>query len=500
MKPALQLRMSQSLTLTPQLRQAIKLLTLSAQELEAEVQEALESNPLLDLETDDNDPRNGPEIEPAHPLSLTSNEQAANLEVNESRNNESAIDIREETASSETADGDEAADFDTDFSLDWQHSGDGHGGSDDEDDARESARIAHASLHEYLLWQWQLCRHDERSKRIGEIIIDAMDDDGYLRESAENLASVLGEPLASHESIEIVRRQIGLLDPPGCASRTLSECLLLQMTDLRAECAEFARTLVRHHLESLGRAGVDRLAQKLGVSEELFSSAVRLIRTLRPKPGAIFDSAPTEYVVPDVYVRKLKNVWEVHLNRDCLPKLKLNDYYQGLIRNSSRDTAGYLKGRLQEARWLMKSLEQREDTVLRVAKSIVARQVDFFERGNVAMKPLVLRQIAEEVELHESTISRVTTRKYMHTPRGVFEFKHFFSSSLATEDGGNTSSTAIQAMIRGMIDEETPHKPMSDNTIADLLKEQGFLVARRTVAKYREGMGIASSTDRVRLK
>lgn len=477
MKPALQLRINQQLALTPQLQQAIRLLQLSSIELEVELREALESNPLLELEESDGGDGEAPP--------QADGEGAAEL----------ASDGASATAASEEPCYDEPMDFELerrDYGTPAPEDADGFEAQDSEPE----------DLRDHLLWQLNLTSLSPRDRAIGVTIIEAIDDDGYLHEDDQTLQSNLaGLYRVDAEEIEAVRHRIQRFDPIGVGSRTLSECLRVQLDACAPETPGWsvARALAAEHLEALARNDRTRLCRQLHADAQALDAAIALIRSLDPKPGAQIGAGKTEYVAPDAYAFKHNGRWSVGLSPNCQPKLAINQQYAALIARARRDDAAYLRGQLQEARWLIKSLETRADTVLKVASAIVRAQSAFLEFGPEAMRPLVLRDIAEEIGMHESTVSRVTTRKYLHTPRGTFEFKYFFSSGVATVDGGAASATAIQAMIRKLIGEETPARPLSDQTLAAELNRRGIEVARRTVAKYREALHIPSSNERSRL-
>lgn len=468
MKPALQFRLSQSLALTPQLQQAIRLLQLSQMELELELNTALESNPLLEMEPD-----TGDEADHDNP--------------------EEAIESSDDASSDN--------DYEND-PLDLDLARGESRGTPLDDDGFEPQDAATQDLRDHLLWQLNLTPMPARDRAIAAAIIEAVDDDGYLAEDVDSIRAALA-PLhaVSAEEVEALRRRVQHFDPVGVASRSLKECLAVQLEILDDDTPgiDLARLLVDEHLEALARQDRARLCQRLVVEAEAFDVALALIRSLAPKPGANFSDIDAEYVAPDVYVRKISGRWQVTLAAGCQPRLGINEHYAGLIAKAAREDAIYLKGQLQEARWLIKSLKTRTETILKVATSIVRAQEAFLEFGPEAMRPLVLKDVAEEIGMHESTISRVTTRKYLHTPRGTFEFKYFFSSGVTTVDGGAASATAIQAMIRKLIDEEQPARPISDQGLTTELNRRGINVARRTVAKYREAMNIPSSNERNRL-
>lgn len=468
MKPALQLRLGQSLALTPQLQQAIRLLQLSRLELELELNTALESNPLLDME--DGDSEEGDDLDAATSESET--EPVA-----------------------DTADSDEQP-------LDLELDRSDYRGTALDEDGMEQQDAEIEDLRDHLLWQLNLTSLSARDRAIGATIIEAIDDDGYLGETDEVIRDTLASLYTiSLDEIEPVRHRVQQFDPVGVASRNLRECLAVQLHVFGTETPglALAQLLVAEHLEALAKQDRARLCQRLHVDDAEFEIALALIRSLVPKPGSGYSNATAEYVAPDAYARKVGGRWQVALAPGCQPRLGINEHYASLIAKARRDDASYLKGQLQEARWLIKSLKTRAETMLKVAASIVRAQEAFLEFGAEAMRPLVLKDVAEEIGMHESTISRVTTRKFLHTPRGTFEFKYFFSSGVTTVDGGNASATAIQAMIKKLIGEEKSARPLSDQVLAVELNRRGINVARRTVAKYREALNIPSSNDRSRL-
>lgn len=479
MKPSLQLRVSQSLTLTPQLRQAIKLLTLSTIELQTELAQVLESNPMLEME----DPAPATSADSEVPdWEQGQREDPGNAEGEAAHEAMESLDL-------------DPVDSPFDI-LDPAYSGTRQ--DDDEDFSAEARAAEPQGLIDHLLWQIHLSALSPRDRAMAIAIVESLNEDGYLTEPNASIVAAVAPAPVSEAEVEAMRHFVQQLEPPGVASRDLRECLLAQLKLREHPQLELARRIVANHLELLARNDRVRLARELKAGEAELEQAIHLIRHLEPKPGRLYAVQAAEHVVPDVYVVKRAGRWQVLVNHDAAPRLRVNGLYADLLRHCKRDEGAALRGQLQEARWLLKSLEQRERTVQRVAEVIVERQQDFLEYGQERMKPLVLREVAEEIGMHESTVSRVTTRKYMHTPRGTLEFKYFFSSHVATKDGGEASSTAIQAMIRKLIEEEQPHKPLSDSALATLLKQRGILVARRTVAKYREGMRIPASHERVR--
>ena len=485
MKPALHLRLNQQLALTPQLQQAIRLLQLSSIELETELREALESNPLLEM---------GDEV--------TESEAAAEPDPAESyAPAPTTVDTRSEPVQENASDYDSATTYDSDPDFGLEHTTYGTATSE-HGDSMESQDEDTEDLRDHLLWQLNLTPFSPRDRAIGATIIESINDDGYLTESAEALQESLAALYRVNlDEIESVRHRIQQFDPLSVGSRNLSECLRVQLDAFDPDTAghALAHSLVSQHLEALAKNDREKLCRQLRASTDELDVAIALIRSLDPKPGSRFSTHSTEYATPDAYVTKSQGGWTVNLSAHLQPKLGINQHYASLIARAQRDDANYLRGHLQEARWLIKSLQTRAETVLKVANAIVRAQCSFLEYGPEAMRPLVLKDIAEEIGMHESTISRVTTRKYLHTPRGTYEFKYFFSSHVGTADGGTASATAIHAMIRKLVDEESSSKPLSDQALTAELNKRGINVARRTVAKYREAMHIPSSNDRSRL-
>jgi RNA polymerase sigma-54 factor len=493
MKQSIQLRLGQNLTMTPQLQQAIRLLQLSSLELSAEIQEALESNPMLEVEEAG---------ESEQRAENTSDKQLdeANAQAENSAA-ETDVDLQSPSEFPDELPVDTAWD---DIYEPTLYQGSAPADADFSNREFDAGAQTSESLHEHLTWQMSMTPFSDDDVQIATTIIDAINEDGYLDSTIEELLESLKPELPELEAdeIEAVLRQIQNFDPPGVAARDLRECLLLQLTQLDPETPWLneAKQLVNEHLDLLAGHDYAQVIRRMKLNEEQLQSVVHLIRSLNPRPGGQISNARTEYIVPDVYVRKIKGVWKVELNPDSAPKLRINSTYAAMIRraDNSKDNT-FLKDNLQEARWLLKSLQSRNETLLKVATCIVERQRGFLEHGEEAMKALVLHDIAEAVGMHESTISRVTTRKYMHTPRGIYELKYFFSSHVSTSNGGECSSTAIRALIKKLIASEEPRKPLSDSKIADQLSQQGINVARRTVAKYREAMSIPPSNERKRL-
>ncbi len=493
MKQSIQLRLSQHLTMTPQLQQAIKLLQLSTLDLQKEIQEALETNLMLE-EGDEN------ERFASHASGET---EAAPIEESEgaSEQVESKIDREIQAESSEMP-----AELPVD--TQWTDVYDSylpttaHGADDGSDFDPFAQQSRPQTLQDHLIWQLNLSRLNERDLMIAQAVIDSIDSDGYLRSDIDELLATLDQADISPEEAETMVHWIQSLDPPGVGARSLQECLLIQLRQLPSDTPFRAAAIAvcGDGFDHLPRKDLAALARQFKRSEEDLTGALELIRRLNPKPGGLIEEAPSEYVVPDIFVRKREDRWHVELNPDSTPKLRVNADYASLIRRADQSAdATTLKSHLQEARWFIKSLASRNDTVLRVGAKIVEMQQEFFEYGDEKMRPMVLRDIAEALQLHESTVSRVTTQKFMHTPRGTFEFKYFFSSHVNTASGGECSSTAIRALIRKLIAGESARKPLSDSRIAGELADQGINVARRTVAKYREAMGIPPSNERKRL-
>lgn len=508
MKQSLQLRLGQHLTMTPQLQQAIRLLQLSTLDLQAEIQEALESNPLLEVneEGDANNATEGDWEDKAGERVNGSEVSSGDFEGDEA--GEAASASQSQDSSVDMQDPSMPEDLPVDSNWDdiyesVQPVTSASAPAADDYRSYENQSGGEESLQQHLLWQMNLTPFSDTDRDIAEAIIDSVNDDGYLSTPLEEIMQGLdlGEDVGLEE-MEAVLHQVQNFDPVGVAARDLRECLLLQLNQLDAARPDVADALVLvdKYLDLLGNRDYNQLMRRMKLSREALQQAIAVVQSVNPRPGGAIASAPAEYIVPDVIVKKNKGKWRVELNFEAVPQLKVNAQYAGLIRraDSSADNT-YLRNQLQEARWFIKSLASRNETLLKVATAIVERQRGFLEHGEEAMKALVLNDIAEELEMHESTISRVTTRKYMHTPRGIFELKYFFSSHVSTATGGACSSTAIRALIKKLIAAENAAKPLSDSKIAKILEGEGINVARRTVAKYREAMSIPPSNERKRL-
>ncbi|MEQ4532704.1 MAG: RNA polymerase factor sigma-54 [Mixta sp.] len=476
MKQGLQLRLSQQLAMTPQLQQAIRLLQLSTLELQQEIQLALESNPLLE-QTD-------------------IHEEVDSREYSESE----TLDTREAL---------EQKDMPDELPLDatWDEiytagtpSGTGNDYRDDELPVYQGETTQ--SLQDYLMWQVELTPFTDTDRAIATSIVDAIDDTGYLTVTLDEIRDSIGNEDLALDEVEAVLKRIQRFDPIGVGARDLRDCLLVQLsqysraTPLLAE----AQLIVDQHLDLLANHDFRSLMRVTRLKEEVLKGAMALIQSLDPRPGQSINTSEPEYVIPDVLVRKIGNRWTVELNGDSVPRLKINQQYAALGSSTRNESdSQFIRTNLQDAKWLIKSLESRNDTLLKVTRCIVEQQQAFFEQGEEFMRPMVLADIAQAVDMHESTISRVTTQKYLHSPRGIFELKYFFSSHVNTEGGGEASSTAIRALVKKLISAENPAKPLSDSKLTSMLSEQGIMVARRTVAKYRESLSIPPSNQRKQL-
>lgn len=465
MKHSLQLRLSQHLTLTPQLQQSIRLLQLSTLELNQEIERLLQDNPLLERE----------DVEPPPPPPRDSTEQTVAGESSATPEAEAV------------APGEDAGAFDAMDGVSYGGSG------DTEDDDFSPLAEQPASLRAHLAAQLSLLHLSDRDKQLVSMLIDSLDDGGYLPQTLEEIAAMLPPELeVEPEELSTALQHLQHMEPTGIGARSLAECLGLQLAALPADtpCRDQALEIVRHHLDALATRDFARLKRVLKCDDACLRTVQKLIVSLNPKPGRDFSVEETRFVIADVIVRKIKGVWVAALNPDAMPKLKVNRLYADILQRNRGGNSQQISAQLQEAKWLIKNVQQRFETILRVSQAIVDRQRNFLEHGEVAMRPLVLREIADTLSLHESTVSRVTTQKFMHTPRGIFELKYFFGSHVATEAGGSASSTAIRALIKQLVNAENTRAPLSDGQISELLGQQGIVVARRTIAKYRESMQI----------
>lgn len=456
MKPSLQLNIGQSLTLTPQLQQAIRMLQLSTIDLQQEIQQAVEGNPMLEAT-----PR-----EEKVPETKTTSEEYPDFQWSQLYNTSN-----------------KSSNFnDSEFNF-------------------ENQTTTTKNLRDHLLWQLELTPVSEIDHNIAMTIIDAINDDGFLTQTIEELYNSLKNPnyALDLDEVEMVRHRILRFDPVGCGAVNLAETLLIQLEQLPKghPDTELAKRLLQNDLTLLAQHNYKLLMKNYHVDDLTLDRALQIIQRLNPKPGSIIEQNNTEYIIPDLIVKKKSEGWVVSLNQACLPRLSINKFYSSMIQRANNSTDNqFLKNNLQEARWFLKSIQSRQETLLKVGRCIVDYQAEFFEFGDEAMKPLILNDVAQALDMHESTISRVTTQKFIHTPRGVFELKYFFSSHVGTDKGGECSSTAIRALIKKLIAAENRKKPLSDNKIALLIGEQGIQIARRTVAKYREALGILSSSER----
>jgi len=478
MKQTLQLKLSQHLALTPQLQQSIRLLQLSTLELNQEIEQFLQDNPLLEREEGSEDIQ----------MTALAGELPGNAPAQES--------APQDAPAADTAIDQIPA---SDDELGWGvELGSSSGTPRDENDDSDFGDIqaAAASLRDHLLGQLALLPLSDRDRAMVAFLIEALDDDGYLAHPLPDLIEVLPDELGEDpeellEELQIALRHLQNFDPPGIGALTPAECLALQLEPTDAcPVRDLALGILKKHLALLANRDFVRIRKALGCDEDTLREAHALVRSLNPRPGAQFAALDTRYVVPDVVVKKSRGRWVATLNREAMPRLRINRLYAQILQGNRNGSSASLAGQLQEAKWLIKNVQQRFDTILRVSQAIVDRQRQFFDHGEVAMRPLTLREIADTVELHESTISRVTTQKYIASPRGIYELKYFFGSHVATDSGGAASSTAIRALIKQLVSAEDGHKPLSDARIAEILGEQGIVVARRTVAKYRESLSI----------
>ncbi|EGZ2536390.1 RNA polymerase factor sigma-54 [Escherichia coli] len=476
MKQGLQLRLSQQLAMTPQLQQAIRLLQLSTLELQQELQQALESNPLLEQ--------------------IDTHEEIDTRETQDSETLDTADALEQKEMPEELP---LDASWDTIYTAGTPS---GTSGDYIDDELPVYQGETTQTLQDYLMWQVELTPFSDTDRAIATSIVDAVDDTGYLTVPLEDILESMGDEEIDIDEVEAVLKRIQRFDPVGVAAKDLRDCLLIQLSqfDKTTPWLEEARLIISDHLDLLANHDFRTLMRVTRLKEDVLKEAVNLIQSLDPRPGQSSQTGEPEYVIPDVLVRKHNGHWTVELNSDSIPRLQINQHYASMCNNARNDgDSQFIRSNLQDAKWLIKSLESRNDTLLRVSRCIVEQQQAFFEQGEEYMKPMVLADIAQAVEMHESTISRVTTQKYLHSPRGIFELKYFFSSHVNTEGGGEASSTAIRALVKKLIAAENPAKPLSDSKLTSLLSEQGIMVARRTVAKYRESLSIPPSNQRKQL-
>ena len=476
MKQGLQLRLSQQLAMTPQLQQAIRLLQLSTLELQQELQQALESNPLLEQ--------------------IDTHEEIDTRETQDSETLDTADALEQKEMPEELP---LDASWDTIYTAGTPS---GTSGDYIDDELPVYQGETTQTLQDYLMWQVELTPFSDTDRAIATSIVDAVDDTGYLTVPLEDILESMGDEEIDIDEVEAVLKRIQRFDPVGVAAKDLRDCLLIQLSqfDKTTPWLEEARLIISDHLDLLANHDFRTLMRVTRLKEDVLKEAVNLIQSLDPRPGQSIQTGEPEYVIPDVLVRKHNGHWTVELNSDSIPRLQINQHYASMCNNARNDgDSQFIRSNLQDAKWLIKSLESRNDTLLRVSRCIVEQPQAFFEQGEEYMKPMVLADIAQAVEMHESTISRVTTQKYLHSPRGIFELKYFFSSHVNTEGGGEASSTAIRALVKKLIAAENPAKPLSDSKLTSLLSEQGIMVARRTVAKYRESLSIPPSNQRKQL-
>ncbi|KZN37313.1 RNA polymerase factor sigma-54 [Pseudoalteromonas luteoviolacea CPMOR-2] len=498
MRQSLQLRMGQQLTMTPQLQQAIRLLQLSTLDLQQEIQEALDSNPLLEVEENEAE---------SFENSLNKTAEQQSTEKTDS-NSDDSLDTpsSEYEQDTDTALNKETLSDEMAMDVTWDEyisaAPVSSSGPMPEDESVYQGKTTE-SLQEYLMWQLELTPFSATDRLIALSIVEAVDDSGILTVPCEDIVESLNvdndqEPIELDE-VEAVLKRIQLFDPVGIAARSLQECLLVQLNQFSADTPWLTETkhVIEEYIDLLANRDYRTIMKKTKLKEPELKEVMTLIHSLNPKPAASIVQEEADYVIPDVSVKKVKGRWVVELNPDSMPKIRVNDHYAAMSRSvKSSSDSQFIRSHLQEAKWFIKSLESRNETLLKVTNCIVQQQQAFFEHGPEAMRPMVLNDVAEMVDMHESTISRVTTQKYMHTPRGIYELKYFFSSHVSTENGGECSSTAIRALIKKLIAAENAAKPLSDSKIADVLADQGIKVARRTIAKYRESLAIPPSNQR----
>jgi len=506
MKPSLQLKIGQHLTMTPQLQQAIRLLQLSTLDLQQEIQETVESNPMLDIEDNNNDI----EADKKDPEQINSaSEQSINPSSDSADSSDDFNDAAEGDWSQQIP---EELPVDSSWDDVYQSLPQAAPVPSGDLPDFESHTSSSDSIQDHLHWQLNLSPMSDIDRIIAITLIDSVDTDGYLKGSLEHIAEHLNQSLQEDspasdteielDEVEAVLRRLQHFDPIGVCARDLSECLTLQLEQLDEDTPLLnkAKEVAAQFLPQLASRDFNHIMRRTRLKDTDLQQVIELIQSLNPRPGDTLSSKTSEYVIPDVTVRKINGQWTVALNNDAMPRVSINSTYAGMVKRADNSNDNnYLRNQLQEARWFLKSLQSRNETLLKVATRIVEIQQGFLEYGEEAMKPLVLHEIAEAVEMHESTISRVTTQKFMHTPRGIFELKYFFSSQVDTQNGGGCSSTAIRAIIKKLIAAETTVKPLSDSKIADILADQGVKVARRTIAKYRESLSIPPSNERKRL-
>ena len=476
MKQGVQLRLSQQRARTQQLQQAMRLLQLSTLELQQELQQALESNPLLEQ--------------------IDTHEEIDTRETQDSETLDTADALEQKEMPEELP---LDASWDTIYTAGTPS---GTSGDYIDDELPVYQGETTQTLQDYLMWQVELTPFSDTDRAIATSIVDAVDETGYLTVPLEDILESIGDEEIDIDEVEAVLKRIQRFDPVGVAAKDLRDCLLIQLSqfDKTTPWLEEARLIISDHLDLLANHDFRTLMRVTRLKEDVLKEAVNLIQSLDPRPGQSIQTGEPEYVIPDVLVRKHNGHWTVELNSDSIPRLQINQHYASMCNNARNDgDSQFIRSNLQDAKWLIKSLESRNDTLLRVSRCIVEQQQAFFEQGEEYMKPMVLADIAQAVEMHESTISRVTTQKYLHSPRGIFELKYFFSSHVNTEGGGEASSTAIRALVKKLIAAENPAKPLSDSKLTSLLSEQGIMVARRTVAKYRESLSIPPSNQRKQL-
>lgn len=524
MKQGLHLKFSQNLSLTPQLQQAIRLLQLSTLELNQEIDVLMQTNPLLER-GDDNEDEYGNAVdsesetasaEAPDNLDATAHDKAdsesfdsefsdSDFQLNSTVSSSAAADQLGEPSEFEPDNADFTDAYAAEFNDEFEEFSNGSrwdensAPADDDSDFKQQETLQ-VSLREHLLSQLKLMPLSERDQTLTLLLVDSVNEDGYLEQTLEDIAEQMPPELEIDVlELQTALRHIQHLDPVGVGARNLGECLLLQLEVLPKDTPHLAlaKLVAERHLAALGARDFVKLRKELGCDESTLKQVQQLITGLNPRPGSAFSQIGSEhYIQHEVIVKKVKGIWIASLNDSVIPKLKINQLYAGILKRNRDSSSQYLQSQMQEAKWMIKNIQQRFSTILRVSQAIVDRQRNFLEYGEVAMKPLVLREIADELDLHESTISRVTTNKYMLTPRGIFELKYFFGSSVATDSGGTCSATAIRALIKQLVEQENPKKPYSDNQITDLLAKQGIVVARRTIAKYRESLNIAPASLR----